>query len=88
MTVTQTSIEAYYAHKASGKLSAQAQRVLMAIKEIPLASNADVGKAIGIPNSTVSARTKELVENGKIRKAGKKRDPITGMTVGWWEVIA
>lgn len=88
MTVEQTSIEAYYAHKASGKMSAQAQKVLDAIIQLPLPSNADIGKAIGIPNSTVSARTNELKSQGKIRKAGKKRDPITGTTVGWWEAVA
>lgn len=49
-------------------------------------SSADLERFTGIQRTSVTGRLRELELDGRIRKAGTKRDPFTGRTVHWYAV--
>ena len=78
-----TSIEAFWSLNAG----AQQEKVMQCISKFGPISDREVGYKLIIANSTVSARRGHLVEQGRVRKSGTKKDPMTGKRVTLWEEV-
>lgn len=77
-----TACDAYAAHKASGKASAQCARILAFIEARGGDwSIGEVAHALGLEKSTVSARMNELIEAGSLVEKCRRRDRRSGITV-------
>ena len=81
--VADTSIEAFHAHRGSGKSAAQRARVLNFIKARGGDwSIGEIAKALELEKSTVSARINELLkETREVVERPKRKDRISGITV-------
>ena len=81
--VTQESIEAFHAHRASGLLSAQHRRVMIAVHSWPGRdwSLQELFKATGIQPHVVSARVNELIKLRYLERVEKRRCTVTQKSV-------
>lgn len=85
MTVDQCSIDAYY--QTEPTRCAQRNRVYDCIRTHKQLSSADIARRLDLPRASVTGRLRELEQDGLIRKAGRKRDNMTNITVNWYEVV-
>jgi len=85
--VRDTSIEAYLDLRDSGRAETQKDKILMLFRfsREPM-TNREMAFALGMEPSTVSARRNELIEEGKMKMAGKRKCKITGITAYTWTV--
>lgn len=72
------SVEAY---RSIPDLQARQERVLRAIRDNPGLSRNEIARIAGMMPSNVSSRISELIREGSVVPAGRKRDPITGRAV-------
>lgn len=81
--VTDTSIEAFHAHRAAGKASVQRTRIVAFIRRMGGDwSIGELAHALGLEKSTVSARLNEaLNETSELVGAPKRKDRRSGITV-------
>jgi DNA-binding MarR family transcriptional regulator len=81
--VTEESIAAYRNHRASGKLSAQQRLVMLTIHAgyRPDWSLRELGKAINLETSTLSARVHELIALRYLERTDKRRCSVSGASV-------
>ena len=80
---TDTSINAFHEHRASGKASAQRARIVAFIRKMGGDwSIGELAHALGLEKSTVSARLNEaLNETAELVGAPKRKDRRSGITV-------
>ena len=77
-----TSCDAYAAHHATGKASAQCARILGFIASRGGDwSIGEVAHALGLEKSTVSARMNELLATGELEAKPNRNDRVSGITV-------
>lgn len=77
-----TACDAFQAHHASGKASAQCVRIVAFIRDRGGDwSIGEIAHALGLEKSTVSARMNELVEAGTPAVKCRRRDRRSGITV-------
>lgn len=81
--VADTSIEAFHAHRGSGKSAAQRARVLNFIKTRGGDwSIGELAQALEMEKSTVSARINELLnETKELAERPRRKDRISGITI-------
>ena len=81
--VTQESIDAFHQHRASGKLSAQQERVMLTIHLYPAHnwSLQELSKATSIAVHVLSARVNELIKLRYLNRGEKRKCAETGKTV-------
>lgn len=77
-----TACDAYAAHHATGKASAQQSRILAFI-EIHGGdwSIGELAQRLALEKSTVSARLNELVSEGSLVEKCRRKDRVSGITV-------
>jgi len=85
MTVDQCSIDAYYS--TAPTRNAQRNLVYDCVRTHKEQSSADIARLLKMQRTSVTGRLRELEKGGLIRKAGRKRDEITNVTVNWYEVV-
>jgi len=80
---TQTSIDAFHEHRASGKSSELRERILAFIKKHGGDwSIGEIANALTLEKSTVSARINELLNDTKeVVECPKRKDRISGITI-------
>lgn len=77
-----TACDAYAAHHATGKASAQCARILGFIASRGGSwSIGEVAHALGLEKSTVSARMNELLATGELEAKPNRKDRRSGITV-------
>jgi predicted transcriptional regulator len=77
-----TACDAYAAHKATGKASAQCDRILSFIEARGGDwSIGEVAQALVLEKSTVSARMNELLATGELEAKQNRKDRVSGITV-------
>lgn len=77
-----TACDAYDAHKASGKASAQCSRILAFITASGGSwSIGEVAYALGMEKSTVSARLRELLDAGQLEEKPHRKDLRSGIRI-------
>lgn len=77
-----TACDAYAAHHATGKASAQCARILGFIASRGGSwSIGEVAHALGLEKSTVSARMNELLATGELEAKPNRKDRVSGITV-------
>jgi len=79
--VTQESIESYHAHRASGKLSAQQERVMLYLHKWPRIlgySLQELSGHMGIAVHVLSARVNELIKLRYLERTDKRRCTVSG----------
>jgi predicted transcriptional regulator len=81
MTVANTSIEAYDAHKAAGKVGAQANMILGIMNSSQNYSRREIARLAGIELSSVCGRVNELLEVGLLVEDPKRKCSVTGKTI-------
>lgn len=83
MAVAVTSINAFHAHRADGKVSAQQARILSFIGRFGGDwSIGELSRGLGLEKSTVSARVHELLHGTKdLVDFPKRKDRVSGITV-------
>lgn len=81
--VTDTSIDAYHAHRARGMLSEQHCKILHHIRQNGGDwSIGELAQALNMEKSTVSARLNELLnETRQVVAAPKRKDRVSGVRV-------
>lgn len=81
--VADTSIEAFHAHRGSGKSAAQRARVLNFIKARGGDwSIGELAQALEMEKSTISARINELLNDTKeLAERPRRKDRISGITI-------
>lgn len=77
MTATQNSIEAYVDLKESGELGKSQKQIFEFIRKYPNCSYNDIARVLHLHHNTVTARIKELRDDGYIICCGSKIDAIT-----------
>ena len=77
MTATQNSIEAYMDLKDTGELGKSQKQVLDFITHYPQCSYNDIARVLHMHHNTVTARIKELRDEGYIICCGSKIDEFT-----------
>ena len=89
MTVQPTSLDAFHDIQRDGTEDTQLEMIMLLLRyaDDPM-SDADMGRALGLPNGRISARRSKGIENGWITHAGYKKDPITRKRVMTWEAVA
>jgi DNA-binding MarR family transcriptional regulator len=79
---TETAIDAFHAHHASGKASAQQTRILDHIKACGGHwSIGELAHVLGMEKSTVSGRVRELLDAGSIEEKPRRKDRQSGVKV-------
>lgn len=77
-----TACDAYAAHRASGKASAQQARILAFIEAHGGDwSIGELAHALALEKSTVSARLRELLDEEKLEAKPNRKDRRSGITV-------
>jgi len=86
MTVQSTSLEAYLRIQEEGIPDTQREMIMMLFRfsNEPM-TNREIAKALGMEPSTVSARRNELITDGKLHKAGKRKCRESDYTAYTWE---
>lgn len=86
MTATQNSIEAYIDLKESGEMGRSQKKIFDFIRSNPNCSYNDIARVLHLHHNTVTARIKELRNDGYIICCGSKIDPITGKSNNMYRV--
>jgi predicted ArsR family transcriptional regulator len=86
MTVTNTSLKAYYDIKASGKLGRRQYQVLENLRYLKEATNTEVSVEARLPINQVTPRMLELRKSGLVVQASQRKCGITGRTAKTWRV--
>lgn len=83
MSVAQTSIENYHAHKRSGRLGAQAQQILDFLQQnwTQNWSRMEIAERLSLRLSSVCGRVNELVEAGLVEERAERPCSMTGKTI-------
>lgn len=82
MTVAQTSIENYRAHRDTGRMARQTQQVFDGIAASRTdCSRGELAEKLGLRLSSVCGRVNELLARGLIEEAGVRPCRVTGKTV-------
>ena len=83
IAATDTSIDSFHTHRASGQSAAQRERVLAYIKSRGGDwSIGELSQALDLQKSTVSARLNELLhETHELVERPKRKDRISGITI-------
>lgn len=77
-----TSCDAYSAHKASGKASAQHAMILRHLEQHGGDwSIGELARALGLEKSTVSARLNELLNADTLTATAPRKDRVSGIRV-------
>lgn len=78
-----TACDAYDAHRASGKASAQCTRILafIAANDSTDWTIGELAHALELEKSTVSARLRELLDDDKLEEKPSRKDRRSGITV-------
>ena len=82
--VTQESIDAFHQHRASGKLSAQQERVMLYLHKWPRIlgySLQELSGHMGIAVHVLSARVNELIKLRYLERTDKRRCTVSGASV-------
>ena len=86
MTVTNTSLRAYYDIKASGKLGKRQYQVLENLRYLRTATNTEVSVEARLPINQVTPRMLELRKAGLVVQAGQRACHVTGRTAKTWRI--
>lgn len=83
ISAQETSIDAYRAHRGSGKCSLQRSIVMKFITQNGGSwSIGELANSLGWQKSTVSARVNELIhETGELEERPRRKDRISGITI-------
>lgn len=85
--IRQTSIQSYHKTKKQRETQIIRQQIITLLHRYKNLSRNDIQRILNhhhnkhIKNSTISARINELIQEGKIAVAGKKKDRITNRQV-------
>lgn len=85
MTVQETSIKAYYDSASQRVFATQREFIYYVVENAKHPSLSDVARMTNIKINAVTGRMNELEKQGRIHKAGQKKDPFTGQTVNYYE---
>jgi DNA-binding MarR family transcriptional regulator len=80
----ETSKPAY--EEAKQNINEKQARVLIAIKELEICTDADIAKHLNWPINRVTPRRGELVLLNLVKRNKKGLDTATNRTVNFWEV--
>ncbi len=86
MTVTNTSLRAYYDIRASGKLGRRQYQVLENLRYLRIATNTEVSVEAKLPINQVTPRMLELRKAGLVVQEGQRACKITGRACKTWRV--
>lgn len=86
MTVTNTSLKAYYDIKASGELNRRQYQVLENLRYLREATNTEVSVEACLPINRVTPRMFELRKSGLVVEAPQRKCRITGKMCKTWKV--
>lgn len=81
MSVSTTSIAAYREHRETGKVGAQARKILVAMRPGVEYSRRELCEVTGLELSSICGRVNELLSSGHIQEGRVRPCRVTGKTV-------